>query len=60
MRFHTGISAPPHFVGKSTAAAPSVLGVCCLQLSRPSIFRYSLDYIKYVVCCPERNVLTMC
>ena len=46
--------------GKSTAVAPFVLVVCCLQPGRPSTFRYSFDYIKYVVCSPEHDVLTVC
>ena len=46
--------------GKSTAVAVFVLGVCCLQLDRPSRFRRSLGLMKYVVCCPEHNVLTLC
>ena len=46
-------------MGKSTAVAIFVLGLCCLQLGRPSKFRHSLGHIQYVVCCPEHNVLTL-
>ena len=47
-------------MGKSTVVAVFVLGASCLQLSRPDKFRYVISYIKYVICCPEHSVLTVC